>query len=232
MFMQFDNKIVGACRQGLYHGCMDELIAAFTPDQGQRLTGVSRITMARWYKSGLLTPRYVDDGWLKVKYLLSFRDLVALRTLLALRVTYKVPMQRLRKVNEYLQAHYDEPWASLTLFVLNREVFFEDPTSGDRYSGLRPGQVAIPFPIAPVLQQAHAAVDAWTERQPEEIGTFETYKKRQYLAGVGIAAAVIEEFLAEDCTTEEILDSYPTLTKADVDAVRAQWMARVPTRTA
>lgn len=205
---------------------MDELIAAYTPDQAERLTGVSRSRMANWYRAGLLTPRYVDDGWLKVKYLFSFRDLVALRTILVLCETYRVPLQRLRKVNDYLQARYEEPWSTLTLYVLNRDVFFDEPTSALRMSGTRPGQEAIPFPIASVLERERERVDAFNARGADEVGKLERDRRRVYIAGTRISASTIESFLEAGDSTEEILRQYPSLQEPDIAAVRSAWESR------
>jgi uncharacterized protein (DUF433 family) len=211
---------------------MNELIAAFTPEQAEQITGVSRKRLSEWYRKGLLTPRYVDDGWLGVKYLYSFRDLVTLRTLLVLRETYNIPLEQLREVNEFFQQHSNDPWAALTLYVFGREVLFDEPTLRVRLAAAQSGQEAIPFPIAPVIDWARENIHPFVERTPDEIGYLVRRGRRLYIAGTRIPADAVWDYLDNGYTEEDVLRSYSTLTLEDVQAVRDSRHAKHAKRSA
>ena len=201
---------------------MDERAAAFTPDQAAKVADMSQRRLSYWVHTGLLTPCYLDDGWLRVPYLLSFRDLVALRTLRILRETYKVPMKQLRAVNTFFRGHYEEPWSTLTLYVFNREVLFDEPTMRLRMSAARPGQLVLDVPLSRIVGEERERVRRFEERTPEEIGHLELRRGVLYVAGTRIRASVVWEYLDEGMDTPDILRSYPFLTAEDVEAARAK----------
>lgn len=209
---------------------MDESAAIFTSTQTARLSGVSPTRLAQWYRKGLVTPRYVDDGWLGVKYLYSFRDLVMLRTLLLLRETYNVSLQQLQQVNQFFQNHYEDPWTTLTLYVLDREVLFDEPTMWARMSGARPGQRVLSIDLAPIIGESHEDMALFQIRTSDEIGHLETRKRRLYIAGTRIPADAVWEYLDAGYGEEDILRSYPTLTPSDIRAAYSQRLPYAPIR--
>jgi uncharacterized protein (DUF433 family) len=201
---------------------MNELIALFTTDQAARLTGISAQQITRWARRGFITPRYVDEsGWLGVKRLFSFRDLVALRTLLILRDTYHLPDRELSRANEFLQRHYEDPWASLPFHVLGNELIFDEPTLQRRMAAARPGQLALPVDLEPIVQAMHAQVAQTVQRQPSEIGQIRRDRLimggRPVIAGTRIPTAAIWSFYSAGATNDEILAQYPDLQSADVE---------------
>ncbi len=194
------------------------------PEQTARLTGVSRNLLAGWHRSGLSTPRYVDEsGLLGVKRLYSFRDIVALRTLLSLRDDYGVATDDLRKANEFLQQHYEEPWHTLKFYVLDHKLFFEEPSTQLLMSTTRPWQQVLNFPLEPIIRTVEDAVRKETERQPEQIGRITA---RGLIDGTRIPARAIWSFHTDGRSLDVIRDAYPTLEPEDIEAAIAHERAR------
>ncbi|MDE2333297.1 MAG: MerR family transcriptional regulator, partial [Rhodospirillales bacterium] len=107
------------------------LIAAFSEEQVQRLTGLTASRLRYWDKSDFFHPSYADENSrLPYSRFYSFKDVVALRTIEMLRVQNNVPLQHLRKVAEKLAHLKDDLWIKTTLFVVNRRVVFENPETG------------------------------------------------------------------------------------------------------
>ena len=85
------------------------VIAAFSEDQVQGLTGLTKGRLRYWAKTGFFRPSYAEDNpRLAFSRFYSFKDVVALRTLEILRVQNGVPLQHLRKVADKLSHLKDE----------------------------------------------------------------------------------------------------------------------------
>ena len=106
------------------------VIAAFSEEQVQRLTGLTASQLRYWDRTGFFVPSQAEENR-RVAYsrIYSFKDLVALRVIYVLRNQYRVPLQHLRKVAEKLHHLADDKWLATTLYVLNRKVVFEEPGS-------------------------------------------------------------------------------------------------------
>ena len=153
-------------------------MAAFTTDQVIVLTGLSARQLASWDRAGFFPPRYSErsDGG-RTTRLYSFRDLVGLRVLALLRNTHRIPLQQLRKIHNYLQQHFEEPWSQITFYVFGRSVCFDDPRTGTRVDGRMLGQsVFEEIPMVRVEQEVRAAANRLRERTPDEIGAVAQYR--------------------------------------------------------
>jgi DNA-binding transcriptional MerR regulator len=149
-------------------------LLAFTAEHVSNLTGLSIRQLYYWDKTGLFSPQYADERRdHPFSRIYSFRDVVSLRILATLRNGFHVPLQGLRKANEWLRAHYESPWSSLTLFVRGREVFFPDPDTESRRSALHPERLAMPIEMQEVAQQLRREADRLRERRAEQIGQIE-----------------------------------------------------------
>ncbi|MGH2388662.1 MAG: DUF433 domain-containing protein [Chloroflexota bacterium] len=205
---------------------MNELVALFTVDKAAHLSGLSTQQINRWVRQGIMTPRYDDEsGWLGVKRMYSFRDLVTLRILSKLNKQYQVPTRELAKANVYLQERYEDPWESVTLYVLNHHLFFKEPEADQRLSADRVEQLPLQFPLKPIVTAMRRDVTKALRRKPAQIGHVERNRlimgNQPCLDGTRIPVSVIYSFHQDGASTEEILREYPTLHPEDVtEAIR------------
>ena len=210
---------------------MNELAAIFTPQQVQTIIGISPQRLVYWHRAGLLTPRYYDEaGLFRLKRLYSFRDLVTARTILILRVTYKLSLQELRMANEVLQAHYEEPWASLRFWVLGSELLYKEPSSDVIVSASRRGQQIFPIDVGQVEVALRSEVETYRRRKPEDIGSIRRDRlimgNAYCIAGTRIPVSTIYGFHAAGYSDEQINEEYPDLDPRDIQAAIADETVR------
>lgn len=197
-----------------------EIIAAFTLDQTERLTGVSRTQLRAWDKSGLFSPSLVfAERAVAYGRLYSFRDLTALRVIRTLRTEANVPVWHLREVKEKL-AHFGEQfWANTTLYVLDRRVIFHHPKDALREEVVS-GQAILGIPLKAVSGSVAKAVKAMRERNPDLVGKIERHRtvahNQAVIAGTRIPVRSIKAFADEGYSIDAIRQEYPTLTEDDV----------------
>src|SRR6516162_5901861 len=104
------------------------IIAAFSEDQVERLSGLTKAQLRYWDRTGFFQLKYADENrQFAYSRLYSFKDLVGLRVLGILRNRYRVPLQHLRKVAEKLSHLADDRWTHTTLYVLKKKVVFHEP---------------------------------------------------------------------------------------------------------
>ena len=104
------------------------IVSAFTEDDVERLTGVTKRQLRYWDRDGFFVPSLAyKDRSRPYSRLYSFRDVVSLRVLNAIRNEARVPLPHLREVKEKLRRLGDDIWSKTTLFVLNRRVVFANP---------------------------------------------------------------------------------------------------------
>jgi uncharacterized protein (DUF433 family) len=194
---------------------------AFTAEQVSRLTTLSLRQLGHWDRTGFFSPEYSDEsdhGPYSSVY--SFRDLVGLRTLALLRES--VSLQELRKVGDWLHAHYEAPWSTLTFYIIGRHVAFDDPEQGTRVSGEPLGQLVIPVPLEPIAADMRQRAAQLRERDPKDIGHITRSRGIMHnapvLAGTRIPTSAIWDFHEAGYGSDEILRQYPRLQDADVDA--------------
>ena len=176
--------------------------------------------LSYWQQTGVFTPSWIDDTkLLNYKYLYSFRDLVAVRTLKILH-DRGVSSADLRKTAEHIRLHAQDPWSSLRFYVAGTDVYFDDPEGEHRYHGPRIGQQAFPFDMEKVVQEMRQRTGEARQRDPRTIGEIVARKRDATIAGTRIPTAAIWDWLASGATTEQILEAYPGLEPADIEAAR------------
>src|SRR5688572_19368755 len=106
---------------------MSDVVEAFSADHVVKLTGLSKAQLRYWDNTGFFRPRYAAEKRLPYNRMYSFRDVVGLRTISMLRKEYQISLQHLRKVAKELSQYKDAPWSELKLYVLGKEVVFEEP---------------------------------------------------------------------------------------------------------
>src|SRR5215469_5586217 len=98
---------------------MSNVIAAFSAEQVQRLTGLTKRQLGYWDSTGFFAPSYADDDHRSpYSRLYSFRDVVGLRTIWRLTEEFDVSLQHLRKVAEKLSHLTNDLWSTQVLYVL------------------------------------------------------------------------------------------------------------------
>ena len=200
----------------------DNTISAFSEDHAERLTGVSKRQLRYWDRTGFFQPEMAaENRRMAFSRIYSFRDIVQLRVLNVLRNQYNVPLQHLRKVSEELSHLSDSKWTATELFVLNRRVIFVEPNT-DKYREIVSGQYVIGIPLKTVISDTREAVRQLSKRERSEFGQIE--KKRTVsrnaavIAGTRIPVSTIVEFHDAGYTPREIIQEFPRLTKADIEA--------------
>lgn len=104
------------------------VVSAFSDEQVQRLTGVSRTQLRYWDRTGFFVPPLANpDRRAPHSRLYTFRDVVSLKVINALRNDARVPLPHLREVKEKLAHLGEDVWSKTTLYVLNKRVIFDSP---------------------------------------------------------------------------------------------------------
>jgi uncharacterized protein (DUF433 family) len=197
------------------------VIAAFTEEQVERLTGVSRQQLRYWDRTAFFRPALAsDDRRDAYSRIYSFKDVASLRVLNVLRNQYSVPLQHLRKVAGELAHLSDSKWTTMTLFVLNKKVIFVERDT-EKYREIVSKQYIIDMPLSVVISDTRRDVEALSDRSGDA-GRIERAKFVNHnalvIAGTRIPVAAIKEFAEDGYSVEQILKEYPTLTEKDVKA--------------
>jgi uncharacterized protein (DUF433 family) len=201
------------------------VISAFTEDQVERLTGLSKSQLRRWDRTGFFCPSLAHENRRSpYSRIYSFVDIAALRVLSVLRRQYGVSLQHLREVSKKLGHLDSEGWTKTTLYVLNKKVNFDDPESG-RQREVVSGQYAIGLPLEKVMSDTVRDVKRLSERSADQVGKIE---KKRYVshnaavvAGTRIPVRTIKHFWEDGYSVDDIISEYPSLTEADIKAAIA-----------
>jgi uncharacterized protein (DUF433 family) len=196
------------------------VIAAFTEDQVERLTGVSRRQLRSWDGQGFLMPSLGNENRsLTFSRLYSFRDLVSLKIISELRNESRVPMSELKRVKDSLSQFGDDCWTKTTLYVHNRKVAFSNPDSG-AFEEVVSGQGILSIVIAAVAGDMDRAVAELRKRGSEFVGQISQKRglmnNRPVVAGTRIPVSSIKAFSDAGYSESEIQKEYPTLTVEDI----------------
>ncbi|MGU3537750.1 DUF433 domain-containing protein [Methylobacterium sp. A54F] len=206
-------------------GASRTVIAAFTEDEAQRLTGISLTQLRYWRRTSFFVPSLraeLTEG--EETRLYSFRDLVCLQVLDRLRNDSGVSLQHLREVKAELVDLGDDVWARTTLYVLNKRVVFNHPETGRREE-VTTGQGVLSIPLEIVRADMERNVRQLRTRNPENYGKVQSVRgvarSNPVIAGTAIQVASIKAYAEAGYTVQQILEEYPTLTERDVEAALA-----------
>lgn len=198
------------------------VVAAFSDDHAERLTGILKSTLAYWDRSGFFCPEFANENR-RVAYsrIYSFRDIASLRVLSALRYQFNVPLQHLRKVREDLAHLSDAKWTATELFVLNRKVVFVEQGT-EQYREIVSKQYVIGIPLHAVVSGTEEAIKRLQIRDEDKIGKIERARYVSHnawvVAGTRISVKTIKRFTEDGYSVKQIMNEYPTLTEADIKA--------------
>lgn len=199
-----------------------KIIAAFSEDHAERLTGISKRQLRYWDRTNFFSPSMADENRrLPNSRVYSFRDVVCLKVLNALRNDAGVSLHQLRDVKEKLAHLGDDMWAKTTLYVLNRKIIFFNPESSKREEVVS-GQVILEIPLQVVQGNMERAVELLWERDEKSVGSVErkrgTVNNKPVVGGTRIPVKAIKAFKDAGYTIDQIQEQYPILTKKDIRA--------------
>ena len=199
------------------------VVSAFTEDQVARLTGVTVSQLRRWDYTNFYNPEFADENRRNpFSRIYSFRDIVSLQILNALKNDLGISLQHLRKVKDKLAHLGDEKWSSTKLYVLKKEVVFHDEIE-DELRAVVSGKIVFqPIVIEVVKSNMEQAVRRLRSRDDSKIGTVERHLRIAHnawvIGGTRIPVRAIREFDKSGYTVDQILQEYPTLTRQDIIA--------------
>jgi uncharacterized protein (DUF433 family) len=201
------------------------VLAAFSEEHVERLTGLTRKQLRYWDRTGFFTPAFADENRrLPYSRVYSFRDVVALRTISALRSQFNVPLQELRRVRQKLNDMSNDLWVKTELYAYNKKVIFHNKETGALQEVVS-GQYVVPIDLQKVVGDTEKAVQRLRERPAEKIGCIERSRTVNHnaavVAGTRIPTNAIRRFAQAGYTVEQIIREYPDLTPADVNAALA-----------
>ena len=196
------------------------IISAFSEEQVERLTGISKRQLRYWDRTDFFTPAFASENR-RVAYsrIYSFTDVASLRVLNILRNQYCVALQHLRQVAKDLPQMSTSKWTKTELFVLNRRVVFVEPGT-NKYREIVGNQYVIGIVLSAVVNDTRRDVGALNLRGKDEIGKVTRSRNVCHnawvIAGTRVPIAAIKSFAAKGYTVSQIHDEYPTLTEADI----------------
>jgi DNA-binding transcriptional MerR regulator len=202
---------------------LGNIIAAFSEDQVERLTGLTKAQLRYWDSTGFFRPKFTDENRRAAfSRLYSFKDVVALRTLGILRNEYDVPLQHLRKVADKLSHLAGDLWTGTKLYVLNRKVIFHEPGT-DLPREVVSGQYVIgTVLLKTVVSDTKKDIEKLHRRDPSKVGRVErsrfVSRNAWVIGGTRIPTAAIRRFKEAGYTIAQIIAEYPDLKPQDIRA--------------
>lgn len=197
------------------------IVSAFSEDQVQRLTGISKRQLRYWDRTGFFTPSLAEENRrIAFSRIYSFADVVSLRVLNVLRNQYGVSLQHLRKAAKELPQMSEEKWGSTELFVLNRRVVFVEPETA-QYREIVNKQYVIGIPLRVIVSDTKRDIETMRERKGDIEGAIVRSRNVCHnawvIAGTRIRVESIKEFAKEGYTVQQIQEEYPALTEIDIE---------------
>lgn len=196
-----------------------------TRDKAALIAGVSTRQINYWSSTGLIRPE-IEDRLTPGRpiRLYSFTEMLAVMVVAKLRREYRVPLQEVRRVVEYVRRSLDlqRPLNEVRFAVHNRKLYFQT-AEGQWESDRVPGQSVIPQALK--LRPLELAVRAGSERRASDVGRIERRRRtmghKPLIAGTRVPVATIQRYLAAGRSVDQIIGAYPSLRPEDVEAARA-----------
>ncbi len=196
-------------------------LSVFTPDEAARLSGASRRQLSDWARRGVLSPSVANEaGSGRTKAFYSFYDICRLRVLQALRGALGPRLAPLKPVLQRLGSLPPDAWTTTKLCACEPAKISMSTGSGCVPTGAA-HNCRLEISLQEIEQHVAAAVQKSFERDPSLIGLIDTKRRGKYrpvIAGTRIPVWVIQSFAEDGYSIDAILEQYPTLTAADVQA--------------
>ena len=201
------------------------VIAAFSEIQTERLTGITRRQLRYWDNTCFYSPSYAEKNRrVAFSRIYSFKDIVALRVLSALRNQYQVSLQHLREVSERLSHLPSDPdrWASVRLYVHMKHVIWNEPNT-QLPQEIVSGQYIAPIQLEEFVADTKEKVrNLIAPRDDFKVGSVERSRyvahNAYVISGTRIPVNAIKRFAEAGYTVDQILQEYPDITEEDVGA--------------
>ena len=198
------------------------VVAAFSEEQVQRMTGLTIGRLRYWAKTDFFKPSFVNDNQrLPYSKFYSFKDVVALRTLEILRVQNNVPLQQLRIVADRLSHLKNDLWTKTTLFVENRKVVIIDPET-HKHMEVITLQYLLGISLEQIINETKADIIAFRSRPEGAIGRISrnrsVMRNAKVVSGTRIPVKAIIRLNEDGYTTDQIIAEYPDLRSEDIEA--------------
>ena len=199
------------------------VVAAFSEEQAERLTGVRKGQLRYWDQTGFFHPSFgegdTQDGFGRVY---SFSDIVSLRVLGILRNQYGISVQHLRHTKEELTHPNRDTWTGVKLYVHNKRVIWLEPGSELPQEVATRQYLLTTIDLEEVVTRTKGDIKQFGKRTQEQIGQVETRRlvnqSSAVLAGTRIPVRAILRFHEAGYSPAEIIKEYPDLTESDVAA--------------
>jgi uncharacterized protein (DUF433 family) len=200
------------------------VISAFSEEDATRLTGISVGQLRYWDRTEFFVPSLAhEDRRVAYSRVYTFRDVVCLKILNAIRNESRVPLQHLRDVKQRLLHLGDDLWAKITLYILNKRVIFYNPET-DQKEDIS-GQLVLEIPLRVVSGDMERAVNSLRARPAETIGKITKHRgtaaNKPVIAGTRIPVKSIKAFDQAGYSLDQIREQYPSLTAEDIRAALA-----------
>jgi uncharacterized protein (DUF433 family) len=192
------------------------------PDK--RAVKLARITMGKlryWEKTGLIVPsikRQISPR--NTVRLYNYQDLLGL--LVAAELRNRVSLQHIRRVVAQLQDRgFADPLRELRFATHGNDVYFQYP-DGSWSGDPDPDQVIFHQVIA--LDALREKIPTANQRDPNVAGQVVSRRGvlggKPIFAGTRIPVATVQRYLQAGYGTDAIIEEYPSLTPADIEAAR------------
>jgi uncharacterized protein (DUF433 family) len=154
--------------------------------------------------------------------LYGFLDLLALMVAAELKER-RITLQHIRAVVTHLRNRgYDRPLTEVRFATYGREVYFQHD-DGSWEGGIAPDQLVLSEVLN--LRPLRRRIAEGVRRDEADAGRVErrrgTLGSKPVLAGTRVPVETVRRYLDAGRTVEQIVGSFPVLTPADVEAVRA-----------
>ena len=200
--------------------------AAFSEEHTSRLTGITQRQLQYWAREDFYRPSYAsaESGRAAFSRIYSFKDIVNLRVLNALRNQFGVSLQHLRDVSEKLAHLADDRWTGTKLWVVKKRVVWQEPGTA-RPQEVLSGQYVVPVVLEEVIADTKNDVASLNRRDQSVIGRIEQSRYINHndpvIAGTRIRVIAVKRFAEAGYTVAQIIKEYPDITEEDVKAALA-----------
>lgn len=201
---------------------VDERLLAVTRDTAAKIARLSPRQIDYWDRTDLV-PASIDGEVSAHRHvrLYSFLDLLALSVAAELKLR-GVSLQHIRQIVRHLKAQgYDRPLTQLAYATVDKQLYFQRE-DGTWEGGLRPDQIVLHEVLN--LRPIRDRIAEGVHRERVQVGRTErrrgTLGHKPVLAGTRIPVDTVRRYLQAGRSTAEVLEAYPDLAEADIEAVR------------
>jgi uncharacterized protein (DUF433 family) len=206
---------------------VEERLLAVTRDTAAKIARLSLRQVDYWAKTDLV-PASIEgtiSSSRRVR-LYSFLDVLALTVAAELKQR-GVSLQHIRQIVRHLGAcGYDHPLTQLSYATIGKQVFFQRE-DGTWEGGLQPDQIVLHEVLN--LQPIRERIAEGVHRDEAQAGRTERRRgalgNKPLLAGTRIPVDTVRRYLQAGRSTSDVLEAYPDLTEADIEAVRRDMVA-------